>query len=467
MPLSPTPPSSANTAAVADDVNHYDVVIIGGGPAGSCASAVLAKAGLKTLVVERERFPRFHIGESLLPAGNAVLRATGVWEKVERSGFITKYGVEFESPEGDVRIHNLFAKGLMPDCDYAYQVERARFDEVLLDHSADCGAIVWQGHAVRTVEELPEDAGYRLGIEVVGQGERRKPALHITARWLMDATGRDAFLGKTFKLDVDRGYFPSRVAVYAHFRNVQLSQHTNNGNIIITRVGNGWSWHIPVGEDKVSVGIVCPTKEFREARLSAADFFAHKMTSAPALAKRMAQAQIIATDGEDNAHSSRDGAFHITGDYSYTRPAFAGRRYFLIGDAACFSDPVFSSGVMMATNMGLSAAQMLIKADASHGYLTEKMQKRYTKEVKRWLRFVEAMVNNFYSPWGFDLLLHPTDKWQMFAAINAMTAGNFNPPPGIRLRYEIFLLLAKLNRYLPVTGRKGNPLRTWEPPPPT
>lgn len=285
--------------------------------------------------------------------------------------------------------------------------------------------------------------------------------MQVRARWLLDASGRDCVLGKLLRLKADRGYFPSRVAVYAHFRNVGRSQQTNGGNIIITRVGDGWSWHIPVSEDKVSVGIVSPSKEFRAAKLPASEYFYKKMTTAPALVERMAQAELVPTDGEDSAHSNREGAFHITADYSYTRNHFAGRRYFLIGDAACFSDPVFSSGVMMATSMALKASDLLLAANAQEGYLTQRRQKTYTKQVKYWLRFVEAMVNNFYSPWGFDILLHPTDKWQMFAAINAMTAGNFSPPFGVRLRYEVFLILARLNRYIPLTGAKDNPLRTW------
>lgn len=438
------------------------MVIIGGGPAGSTAASLLAKGGLRPLVLEREHFPRFHIGESLLPAGNVVLRRTGAWEKIEKAGFVTKYGVEFESPAGDVRIHNLFSKGLLPDCAYAYQVERSRFDQILLDHAAECGALVRQGQAVRSIEELPQDEGWLLGIEQVGQDPRGKAGRYVRCRWLLDASGRDCVLGKALNLHTDRGYFPSRIAVYAHFRGVERSQYTNGGNIIVTRVGEGWSWHIPVSEDKVSVGIVSPSKEFREAKLSAADYFAKKMQTAPALAKRMAHAELVPTDGEDGAHSKREGAFHLTADYAYTRQAFAGRRYFLIGDCACFSDPIFSSGVMMATNMAQAAADMLLRAHAGAGCLSEREQRAYTRQVKRWLRFVEAMVNNFYEPWGFDILLHPTDKWQMFAAINAMTAGNFSPPIGIRLRYEVFLLLARLNRYLPLTGRAGNPLRTWE-----
>lgn len=440
----------------------YDVAIIGGGPAGSCAAAKLARAGLKVLVLERERFPRFHIGESLLPAGNRALKEIGAWEKVEQAGFVTKYGVEFESPAGDVRIHNLFSKGLMPDCDYAYQVERSRFDEVLLDHAASCGAEVRQEHAVRSAEELPQDAGWLLGVEAVGKGPRGQVSTQVRAKWLLDASGRDCVLGKLLGLKADRGYFPARVAVYAHFRNVERSQYTNSGNIIVTRVGDGWSWHIPVSEDKVSVGIVSPSKEFREAKLPADQYFYKKMATASALAARMANAELVPTDGEDGIHSNRHGAFHITADYAYTREHFAGRRYMLIGDAACFSDPIFSSGVMMATSMALKASDILLAAHAARGYLTERNQRAYTKQVKYWLRFVEAMVNNFYEPWGFDILLHPTDKWQMFAAINSMTAGNFSPPLGIRLRYEIFLILARLNRYIPLTGKKGNPLRTWE-----
>lgn len=448
-------------AAAAAEAAQYDVAIIGGGPAGSCAASRLAQAGLKVLVLEREFFPRFHIGESLLPAGNRVLKEIGVWDKVEQAGFVTKYGVEFEDAEGGVRIHNVFSKGLLPDCDYAYQVERSRFDEVLLDHAASCGAQVRQGHAVRSVQELPGEAGWLLGIEEVGKGTRGQAAYPVRSRWLLDASGRDCVLGKLLNLKADRGYFPSRVAVYAHFQNVERSQHTNGGNIIITRVGEGWSWHIPVSESTVSVGIVSPTKEFRASKLSADEYFYKKAATSPALAARMAKAEVVATDGVNCAHSNRKGAFHITADYSYTRAHFAGRRYMLIGDAACFSDPIFSSGVMMATAMGLKAADTLVAADRRSGDLTERDQRAYTRGVKRWLRIVEAMVNNFYAPWGFDLLLHPTDKWQMFAAINAMTAGNFDPPLGVRLRYEVFLILARLNRYIPITGKKDNPLRTW------
>ena len=191
---------------------EYDVLVIGGGPAGSCAAARTRQHGLRTLVVEKCAFPRFHIGESLLPAGNRVLREIGVWPKVEAAGFIPKYGAEFHRSDASGVKKIVFSESFIPGLDSTFQVERARFDGVLLDHARELGAEVRMQTIVTALQVT--DGVHRATLTGPG-GEST-----IAVPWVIDATGRETGLMSEQKRTLDASPFPKRMAIYSHFHGV-------------------------------------------------------------------------------------------------------------------------------------------------------------------------------------------------------------------------------------------------------
>src|SRR5687768_11426116 len=243
----------------------YDVLVVGGGPAGSCAAARARQHGLRTLVVEKCAFPRFHIGESLLPAGNRVLREIGVWPKVEGAGFIPKYGAEFHRSDGSAVKKIVFSESLIPGLDSTFQVERARFDQVLLDHARDLGAEVRMETTVQSVEAA---AGVHR-VTLAGPGG----VSIITVPWVIDATGRETGLMSEQKRALDPSPFPKRMAIYSHFKGVVRAPGREGGNILIVRLEDGWFWIIPIDGERTSVGLVTTVEKFRAAAEAPEKYF--------------------------------------------------------------------------------------------------------------------------------------------------------------------------------------------------
>ena len=170
------------------------VLIIGGGPAGSCAAAWLGHRGVNCLLVEKERFPRFHIGESLLPHGNRILKEIGAYEKVANAGFITKYAAEFTTVDRSRSVRNVFRERLIPGLDFAFQVDRAKFDQILLDHAESCGCPVRQAHRVARAEAT--SSGWRVEI----QNTETLEVHALDTAWVIDASGRGGTLPKPLGL---------------------------------------------------------------------------------------------------------------------------------------------------------------------------------------------------------------------------------------------------------------------------
>src|SRR6185503_17434940 len=243
----------------------YDLLVIGGGPGGSCAAAGARQHGLRTLVVEKCEFPRFHIGESLLPAGNRVLRETGAWPKVEAAGFIPKYGAEFHRSNGVGGKKIVFSESLVPGLDSTFQVERARFDGVLLDHARDLGAEVRMQTTVSAVEATA--GGHRATLASPAG------ATTVTVPWVIDATGRETGLMSEQKRALDPSPFPKRMAVYSHFKGVVRAPGREGGNILIVRLQDGWFWIIPIDRERTSVGLVTTVEAFRAAAEPPERFF--------------------------------------------------------------------------------------------------------------------------------------------------------------------------------------------------
>lgn len=406
--------------------SNYDLLVIGGGPCGSTAAATARQRGLRTLVVEKTKFPRFHIGESLLPAGNEVLRATGVWPKIEQAGFIPKFGAEFHRSHGSAVKRIVFRESLIRGLDSAFQVERARFDTLLLDHARELGAEVRMETTVRQLE--PHGAGYRATLTSAA-GETT-----VTVPWVIDATGRDPGLPSEQKQALEPSPFPKRIAIYSHFHGVVRAPGPDGGNIIIVRLEGGWFWIIPIDRDKTSVGLVTTVEQFRGAGVSPEEYFNRTVGSGPRLRELLSGAKPVME-------------FHVTSDYSYFRKELARDRLLLAGDAGGFFDPIFSSGVYMATWSGRKAAELIAQAHAEKRVITRAEQRSYTKAVKRHAGTFQQLIAAFYDNDAYDVFMCEVVPCDLAPGLTSIVAGHAQLTWGLWWRFQVFLLICRFQKH--------------------
>lgn len=314
-----------------------DILIIGGGPAGSTAAILLSQQGYRVVVLEKARHPRFHIGESLLPANLPLLERLGVAEKVRSIG-MEKWGAEFVSPSDGRCQEFQFANAWDKSMPFSYHVRRSEFDEILIRRAAHQGAEVIEGCRARDVEFL-DDRG-RILVRAVHEDGR-------TQSWdtaqLIDASGRDTFLGNRLGTK-RRNPKHNSAAMYAHFTGAQRECGRRAGNISIYWFDHGWFWFIPLADGTTSIGAVVWPRYMRAREVPLREFFASTLALCPPLAERLSAATMT-TEVE------------ATGNYSYTCDRSHGNNFLIIGDAYSFIDPVFSSGVMLAMHSAMAAAE--------------------------------------------------------------------------------------------------------------
>lgn len=398
----------------------YDVLVIGAGPAGSTAAALARQRGLSVGVVEKERFPRFKIGESLLPHGNTILRESGVWPKVERAGFFKKYGAFFFLSEGPAKKEVIFSKGMIPGLDYAYQVDRAKFDSLLLDHARDLGAEVFLESTVHNISTSAE--GCRAVVKTPS-GERT-----LSARWLLDGSGRDNGFPCDLKREMDPPRLTRRVAIYSHFRGVSRPSGYAAGHTTVVRLADGWFWLIPIDDEKTSVGLVTSVEALRNRRTEPSETFNEVVSTSPKLRELMAAAEAVMP-------------FHVTTDYSYFRRNLAAERMVLIGDAGGFFDPIFSSGVYVATYSAKRAVELIYRADKAQRALTPAECRRYTSEIKQHAGVFEKLIRTFYDNASFSVFMSSTPPLRMGCAINSIVAGHAKLTWPLWWRFQLFLVV--------------------------
>jgi flavin-dependent dehydrogenase len=411
----------------------HDVLIIGGGPSGSTAAAYARKEGLNVCVVERERFPRFHIGESLLPHGNEIMRETGVWPKIEAAGFIKKYGASFHLANGLASKEVIFSRGIVRGLDQTYQVGRAKFDALLLDHARELGAEIKQPATVRTV--TPIDGGLRVTLEHADKSTKER-----TARWVLDAGGRENHFPCEAKRPLDPSPFPKRVAIYSHFENVFRPEGIAAGHTVIVRLADGWFWIIPIDETHTSVGLVTTVESMRRSRGTPEEIFNRAVESSPKLTELM-------------QGSRATMEFHVTSDYSYFRQQLATERMVMIGDAGGFFDPIFSSGVYVGMNSARDAVQLIVRAQRKNRALTLAERTSYSKRIKKRAKVFKDLIASFYDNDAFSVFLCEKPPLGLDRGVNCIVAGDSRMLWPVWWRFQVFLLICRVQKRFAIVPR--------------
>lgn len=409
----------------------FDVAVIGGGPAGAAAGATLARAGKKVVILEKERFPRFSVGESLLPHGNDLLKKLGVWDKIESAGFLKKYGAEFCTGDRSRLLRFWFGNSLGPEYDYSFQVERSKFDEILLQHARESGGDVRSETRVSGLSPRGRDL-------TALSWEKQNESGEIQARWVIDASGRSAFAGARIGLKRGATQKSRRIAIYGHFNGVFRNSGKAEGHITIVRISEGWFWIIPLARGLTSVGLVIPAEKARALNSEGMDrVFQQAVASVPEMEDRMREAYVV-------------GSLKATGDYSWKFSQFAGPRILLSGDAAGFVDPIFSSGVLLALKSALLASDLILGADKADRSLTWWERRAYTREVSGWMQHYSKIIQAFYDSAGFEVFMNPAPSFQIPGSIGRLVGGNAAPGFIDRLRLAAFFAICRLQRSLSI-----------------
>ncbi len=402
----------------------HDVAIIGGGPGGSTAANLLALAGHDVVLFEKERFPRFHIGESLLPHNMRIFEKLGLVNTLKQR-FMEKWGVEFVSSDGGLSRLFHFDEAIDRRYPMCFQVPRSEFDHLLLRQAASRGAQVHEATTVKDPRQQP-DGTWCVPVEDEHDGSRM-----IHSRFLIDASGRDGLLARQRGL---REMHPQhrRAAIFAHYRGVPRRSGRDGGNIIIVMMRDGWFWLIPFADGRTSVGVVAEGRCIQEQGLPAEALLNLAIERCPATSRLMEKAE-------------RVSRVYTTSDWTYRSRRVAGSGYFLVGDAAAFIDPVFSTGVLLAMSSAEMAADFLDEA-LRKGLLPERRLRQYERAVSEHVQGYWRMVETFYSSAFPRLCFFPATRLAIPPAVLTLLAGNMEPAWRVRWRLKLFYHIAALYR---------------------
>ena len=429
-------------AAIADDC---DVVVIGGGPGGSTTATLLAERGHRVVLLEKDSHPRFHIGESLLPANVPLFEKLGVAREMEAIG-MDKYGAVFVSPWHDKTAGFQFADAMDPSLPKAYQVRRSEFDEILFRRAAAAGAVTHENCRVREV-----DLGDRQTRPSVTATDASGRARAWRPRFVVDATGRDTLIANRLKVK-RRNPDHNSAALYGHFRGARRDCGREEGNIIIFWFDHGWFWFIPLKDGVTSVGAVVWPYYMKARDKPVRDYFLDTIALCPALAERLAHAQLVE---EPTA----------TGNYSYHCDLCQGENFIMVGDSYAFIDPVFSSGVMLAMNGGFAGSDVVHARLAGDARAEAAARKRFEQVMRHGPKEFSWFIYRVTNPTLRALFMSPSERFDMKKALLSVLAGDiFRGTPirrGLfffRLTYYAFSL-AYLRRSLTAWRRRAFNIR--------
>src|SRR6185437_15369865 len=366
-------------------------------------ATLLAQRGHRVVLLEKNSHPRFHIGESLLPANVPLFEKLGVASEMEAIG-MDKWGATFVSPWHDVTSGFEFGDALDPSLPKAYQVRRSEFDEILFRRAGAAGAQAFENCRVRDFDLGDRDSPPKVRATMADGTERE-----WRARFLVDASGRDTLVANRLKVK-RRNPKHNSSAMYGHFRGAKRDTGRAEGNIVIYWFDHGWFWFIPLKDGITSVGAVVWPYYMKARAKPLPEFFLETIAMSPALQERLAEAELVAEP-------------EATGNYAYHCELCQGENYVMVGDAYAFIDPVFSSGVLLAMNSAFAAA------DVIHARLAEPAKeaaarRRFERVMRVGPREFSWFIYRVTNPTLRDLFMSPSERFQMKKALLSVLAGD-------------------------------------------
>lgn len=431
------PLSTRATRLPTDDSRdgECEVLVIGGGPAGSTIAALLAERGRDVVLLEKARHPRFHIGESLLPLNLPLLEKLGVREEIEALA-MPKYGVEFNSPRHGRSVTLEFSQAWDKQFPMAYQVRRSAFDEVLFRNAGRKGARTHEGVRVRKVEF--DDAG-AVAVTRDDQGGNG----HWRARFIVDASGRDTLLASQFGIKHKNPKHNS-AAVFGHFRGAKRLAGKAEGNISIFWFDHGWFWFIPLADGITSIGAVCWPYYLKTRKTSVDQFLLDTIALCPDLSERLREAHMVEPAT-------------ATGNYAYTSTRCAGPGHIMLGDAYAFIDPVFSTGVFLAMQSAFAGADTVMSC-LDHPRQAHRALQQFERQTRHGPRVFSWFIYRVTTPAMRDLFMNPSNQWRLLEALLSVLAGDIYRNTPISGRVRLF----KVIYYLTGLSTLGGTVAAWK-----
>ncbi len=399
-----------------------DVMVIGGGPAGSTISTKLAEKGWKVVMLEKGHHPRFHIGESLLPMNIPILDDLGVLDQVEEIG-IRKYGAEFNSMAHSHKALYYFGEALDRNYPYAYEVKREEFDEILFRNAAKKGVDTREGTRVTNIEFDKDKTS------LIDARDESNTPLRWHARFLVDASGRSTFLANKLGIK-NRNKKHNSAAIFGHFEGVVRRTGKDEGNISLCWFDHGWFWMIPFKNGSMSVGAVCWPYYMNSRKTGVDQFLWDTIALCPAVAERMKDARLISP-------------VTATGNFAYQANHMAGDGYIMVGDAFAFIDPVFSSGVLLGMNSGIRGAGLVDSVLRDPDSASQKIRE-FDRSIRGGLKIFSWFIYRITQPAMRHLFMDKkSERARPEAAVLSLLAGDLFRDLPIRR----FLLFFKILYY--------------------
>jgi flavin-dependent dehydrogenase len=418
---------------VSANEDNFDVIILGGGPSGATAGMKLARTGRSVLILEKEAFPRFHVGESMMPIMLEMTRELGLGERCEQLAQVPKHGAEFAFPQtrDDESLRFRFDQSLSEGPIVSMNIERSHYDKLLLDGAREAGCDVRDGTRVQAIERLEH---HDVAVRFAGGSAR--------AKWLLDATGQATLLAKHLGT---KQPIPNhrKTAFFGHFIGVERLKGDEEGYPTIVMFEEGWFWIIPINETVTSCGLVLKQDAVKRIDVPKDQIMRWAIERTPMMTRRLR-----------NATFPEMTSSNVISDYSYKCKPYAGPGYFLVGDAAAFIDPIFSTGVAMGMAGAMESAKLIEEVDT--GKTTpDAACKNYTRFLEGSSKHLFSLVNSFYDHRFRELMMNGQGPAEMQRAVVSMLAGHVFPKPAWRLvwRFRFMQLCAELQRVLPMVPK--------------